>query len=206
MATDSTSSRDIPPSRFQAEIELLQLLCTESVYPWNPSEPETEAYFVELEQELLSTGWSTEKVESHWHSLSAEVEQLWATVETEVATKTATKPSFLQQFASRMPQNLLDAIVHKAQQVLDTNLSLADQLVHCVEGVLPNWGEEDLQVLARPLAFAMRGTAEVEMMEAALRSVRCAAWTELSGVEQARLSLAIARYAIAQLDRPSAKA
>ena len=104
----------------------------------------------------------------------------------------------LQQFSTQVPQQLLDSILHRAQQVITTNLSLADQMVQCVQDCLPNWAEDDLYVLARPFAYAMRG-ADTEMLEAALRSVRCAAWTELSGIEQARLSLAIARYALSQM-------
>jgi hypothetical protein len=67
-----------------------------------------------------------------------------------------------------------------------------------VQDCLPSWGEEDLQVLARPFAYAMRGS-ETEMLEVALRSVRCAEWADLSSIEQARLSLALARYALDQM-------
>ncbi|HAG81788.1 MAG TPA: hypothetical protein DCL61_11625 [Cyanobacteria bacterium UBA12227] len=74
-----------------------------------------------------------------------------------------------------------------------------DRMIQCVEELLPNWAEDDLQVLARPLAYAMRG-AEAETVELALGAVRPLDWTELSEIERARLSLAIARIAIDDLE------
>jgi hypothetical protein len=190
----------------QAERELLQLILQpEASYPWNPADPGAEAYFAELEQEVAA-GWSSAELAVQSQSLSSQLEQLWATVlPTATIQETAAQSlsaDLFGQFAAQVPKSLLDKIVGRANQIIATNLSLADQLVQCVQELLPEWGEDDLQVLARPFAYAMRG-AETEMLEAALRSVRCAAWTELSGIEQARLSLAIARYAIAQLPNPS---
>jgi len=190
----------------QAERELLQLILqSEASYPWNPADPGAEAYFAELEQEVAAS-WSTAELAAQGQALSTQLDQLWATV-LPAATIQETAAQSLSadlfgQFAAQVPKSLLDRIVDRANQIIATNLSLADQLVQCVQELLPEWGEDDLQVLARPFAYAMRG-AETEMLEAALRSVRCAAWTELSGVEQARLSLAIARYAIAQLPNSS---
>ncbi len=109
----------------------------------------------------------------------------------------------MQKFALRMPENLLAAIAQQAQSVVSSSLSLADQLVHCVEDVLPTFAAEDLQVLARPLAFAMRGEAEVKPWEAVLQNARPVSWEALSEIEQARISLAIARYAIAEFDPTS---
>jgi hypothetical protein len=190
----------------QAERELLQLILqSEASYPWNPADPGAEAYFADLEQEVAA-GWSSAELAAQGQVLSSRLEQLWATV-LPTATIQATAAQSLSadlfgQFAAQVPKSLLDKIVGRANQIIATNLSLADQLVQCVQELLPEWGEDDLQVLARPFAYAMRGV-ETEMLEAALRSVRCAAWTELSGIEQARLSLAIARYAIAQLPNSS---
>ncbi len=74
---------------------------------------------------------------------------------------------------------------------------LADQMVECVLDILPQWAEEDLQVLARPLAYAMRDAnpSGVELVMATRRP-----WAGLlSEIERARVSLAVARYAISQL-------
>jgi hypothetical protein len=209
MTTDPT--RPLPPSfQAQAELELLQLILQEhsfySNYPWNPADPEAESYFVDLEREVLATGWAEENFAIAGRALATTLDQMWTTVLPTVAVQESASYSIstelFQHVAAQVPQQLLERIIQQAKQVLSTNLSLAEQLVMCVKEVLPTWGEDDLQVLARPFAYAMRG-AETEMLEAALRSVRCAAWTELSGIEQARLSLAIARYAIAQMPEGS---
>ncbi len=200
------------PGQGHAELELLQLLLQFELgndsnqiedsfsYPWNPAE--VECYFETLEQETARVGWTNEEFVEQGQILSNYLDQAWAEFNVApVAQKSVVQSvseHILQQFSVPVPQHILDSIVQRAQQVISTNLSVADQMVQCVQNCLPNWGEEDLQVLARPFAYAMRG-ADTEMLEAALRSVRCAAWTELSGVEQARLSLAIARYAIAQM-------
>lgn len=195
----------VSPFQAQAELELLQLIWQESVsYPWNPAEPEAEAYFAALEQEVVEAGWSPEELAEQGAILSTHLDQIWSMVapaEAAPAEDLASRilgSELFQQFATQVPSSLLDDIVQQAKQMVASKLSLADQLVRCVQTCLPDWGEEDLQVLARPFAYAMRG-GETEMLEVALRSVRCAAWTELSGIEQARLSLAIARYAIAQM-------
>lgn len=190
----------VSPFQAQAELELLQLIWQESVsYPWNPTEPEAEAYFAALEQEVVEAGWSPEELVEQGAILSTHLNQIWSTVApAEDLTSRILSSELFQQFAAQVPQSLLDTIVQQAKQAVASRLSLADQLVRSVQSCLPGWGEEDLQVLARPFAYAMR-SGETEMLEVALRSVRCAAWTELSGIEQARLSLAIARYAIAQM-------
>ena len=188
----------------QIELELLNLILDETAnYPWNPADPEAEAYFAALEQEVMNAGWTSAELTEAGQRLATTFDQLWATETVEApVVELAQSPrlsDLFQQFTAQVPQQMIDAIVSRARRVMSSNLSLADQLVHSVQECLPNWAEEDLQVLARPFAYAMRGGAESEMLESALRSVRCAAWTDLSGIEQARLSLAIARYAIAQM-------
>lgn len=190
----------------QVELALLQRLSDfDRTYPWDPSAPEAEDYLNELEAELdqvwSEAAWSEEAALQHWQTLSEAVEASWAP-ETASTAMTSLDQTLFQKFAERMPQSLLQAIAQQARQVVATGQPLAEQLVHCVQDILPQWNQDDLQVMARPLAYAMRG-GDAEMLEVALRSVRFAAWTELSGVERARLSLAIARYAIAQLDRPN---
>ena len=209
--THNPSRPSMFPFQAQAELELLQILLQDEsfaypcpgeasfTYPWNPAEPEAEAYFEALEQEVMLAGWTTEELTEQGQVLANCLEQVWDTFSATAAVPSTTLcAKLLQQFATQVPQHLLDSIAQRAQQVIATNLSIADQMVQCVQGCLPNWAEDDLYVLARPFAYAMRDTSDTGMLEAALRSVRCAAWTELSGIEQARLSLAIARYAIAQ--------
>ena len=88
----------------------------------------------------------------------------------------------------------MQAIAQKAQAVISSNLSIAEKLVQCVQQQLPNWGEEDLIVFSRPLAYAMRG--ENNPVESTLSAIPEIQWSELSDMEQVRLSMAIARYAL----------
>lgn len=187
----------------QAELELLQLILEQPndlqdlPYPYNPADPEADAYFDALEQEVLALGWSEADLMAEGRTLSHHVDQLWASLATpEVSTSVAEE--LLHQLSARVPQQILNGIMQKARQVFNQKLSLSDQLVQCVQSYVPMWGVEDLQVFARPLAYAMRAP-ESESLDSTLQTVRVADWHELSDVEQARLSLAIARYAIAQV-------
>lgn len=190
----------------QAELELLHLIAEQPVesaisYPYNPADAESDAYFEALEQEVLAAGWSTEDLNQQGQKLSQSIDQLWASLEPPVAAvapAASLQSELSQRFADRVPQRVLEAIVQKARQVFAQNLSLSEQLVQCVQDCLPQWEVEDLQVFARPLAYAMRAP-ETEALESSLRSVRMTEWAELSEVEQVRLSMAIARYTIAQL-------
>jgi len=184
----------------QAELELLQIILqgSTSCYPCNPAEPEAEAYFAALEQEMFQAGWTEEDFAAPAQLLATQLDQLWTTPSAAETASRILNTEFLQRFTAQVPHPVLSDIVQRAQQVVAANLSLADQLVRAVQDCLPNWDEEDLQVLARPFAYAMRGS-ETEALEVVLRSVRCAEWKDLSSIEQARLSLAIARYAIDQV-------
>lgn len=162
-------------------------------YVWNPATPESEPFFTVLEQEFSLDDWKVDEVATRSSVFFAQVNQLWS--------KATLQESLLQRFATRVPQQLLTAIATRAQQVLSNSVSLADQLVQCVQEALPNLAEDDLYVLARPLAHAMRGNDLP--IESTLERVRSIEWDALSDVEQARLSLAIARYAIAQLEAKS---
>lgn len=183
----------------QAELELLQLVLQKdaAAYPWNPAS--AQQYFEALEQEVATVGWSDEEMAEQGRILANYLEQVWTEFEpVQTNLMEAVSAALTRQLSIQVPQQLLDGLVQRAQQLATSQLSLADQMVQCVQSCLPGWAAEDLQVLARPFAYAMRGE-DGEVLEVALRSVRCEAWTELSGVEQARLSLAIARYAIAQM-------
>ncbi|XHX76623.1 MAG: hypothetical protein RBJ76_19600 [Stenomitos frigidus ULC029] len=162
-------------------------------YVWNPATPEAEPFFKALEQALPLDDWNAADVAIHSDRFFAQVNQLWSNA--------TLQETLIQRFATRIPQTLLTAIATRAQQVLSSSVSLADQLVQCVQEALPHLAEDDLHVLARPLAYAMRGNDSP--IESTLERVRSVEWDALSDVEQARLSLAIARYAIAELEAKS---
>ncbi|MBE9129210.1 MULTISPECIES: hypothetical protein [unclassified Coleofasciculus] len=176
----------------QLQGELLEALlqADEDCYPWNPADPDSEAYFATLEREfLLEPCQDDGEIASKSQRLFDQLHQCWTSL---VSSATETfKPSFPEQFA-HVPQIWLEAITNQAQQVFRTNLSLAEQLVLCVKPLLPNWAEDDLLTLARPWAYAMRSNLEPV-------SIRAVEWTELSPMEQARLSLALAHSALVQL-------
>lgn len=163
-------------------------------YPWNPATPEAEEFFTQAESALFD-GWESEEITTRSTAFFAHLDHLWSA--------TSIQATLVQRFAIRMPEAILTAIAHRAQQVVSASVSLSDQLVQCVQDLLPNLtelAEEDLYVLARPLAHAMRN-ADSPAIDSALASVRPVEWEALSETEKARLSLAVARYALAELKK-----
>ena len=185
--------------------ELLEALLQpeEDFYPWNPAEPEAEAYFAERERGFCLSDWQEEEaIHSASQALLYQLQECWAPRVS--PTTDSLKLSLSDQFGALIPQAWLEAIANKARQIVQSNISLADQLVLCVESLLPNWTEEDLLVFARPLAYAMRGASDsaVEKTSVTEPSVE---WTQLSPVAQARLSLAAAHSALVQLKEPKSE-
>lgn len=189
MATQSPDSQYFRDSQTQAQMELLATIVqTDVAYPWNPAQLESESYLTALEEEFaLSDSFSDSDIAQKSQVLFAQLEQVWLT--------TALQKSLREKFA-RVPQDFLTRIAQSVQNATVKYQSLADQMVECVLDILPQWAEEDLQVLARPLAYAMR---EVDSEGAQLAMAARRPWAQLSEIEQARVSLAVARYAISQL-------
>ena len=189
MATQSPDSQYFGNSQTQAQMELLATIVqTDVAYPWNPAQLESESYLTALEEEFaLSDSFSDSDIAQKSQVLFAQLEQVWLT--------TALQKSLREKFA-RVPQDFLARIAQSVQNATVKYQSLADQMVECVLDILPQWAEEDLQVLARPLAYAMR---EVDSEGAQLVMAARRPWAQLSEIEQARVSLAVARYAISQL-------
>jgi hypothetical protein len=199
MVNQSMYSEGVEDALTMAQTELLEALlqAEESVYPWNPAEVAAEAYFLEQEQSFLLEDWSEEEITERSQQLFGQLDACWTTL---AVTPEALKASLFAKFATSVPQGWLEAIAHRAHQLAASPLSLADQLVDCVQQLLPNWAEEDLLVISRPFAYAMRGTTD-SVVDSTLNTIQQRAWTELSAMEQVRLSMAIARYAIAQLEQ-----
>ncbi|MEG4226774.1 hypothetical protein QUA35_12075 [Microcoleus sp. N9_B2] len=190
MATQSPDSQYFRDSQTQAQMELLATIVqTDVAYPWNPAQLESESYLTALEQEFaLSDSFSDSDIALKSQVLFSQLEQVWLT--------TALQKSLREKFA-RVPQDFLASIAQSVQNATVKYQSLADQMVECVLDILPQWAEEDLQVLARPLAYAMRDV-DSEGGELVMATKR--PWAQLSEIEQARVSLAVARYAISQLE------
>ncbi|MGC1309153.1 MAG: hypothetical protein WA885_18155 [Phormidesmis sp.] len=175
-----------------AQAELLLSVLDSAGYPWSPADvaPAREA---ELEGAGQALEISDEAAEKGWQSLSAQLNILWG------AGENASVVALLQQkFAGRLPAAVVAHISTQAQQAVRSGQPMLGQMVACVQDMLANLAEADLQVMARPMAMAMRGNSTDDFIEATIQSVRKADWEALSPIEQARLSLAAARYAIAQ--------
>lgn len=194
MLNNSSQHSGHLPNNTKAELELLHaILNQDSIYPWNPYAPEVDLYLNQLEADWEAIGASHADAAESWRAASSQMTRIWSEFTPDQAISLT--QILENQFGQRMPQALLQRIATTAESVVNSQVSLLDQLVHCVQSVVTEWDISDLQVMARPLAFAMRD-GHGEILEVALRSVRTAEWTELSELEQVRLSLAIARVAI----------
>jgi len=195
MSSQPTQYQDCEDALTQAQLELLELLLQpeDERYPWDPSEPEAQAYFEELEGDCVLELWQDqEEIASASQGFFEQLQQCWVSPLT--AATESVQVSLSEQFATVVPEVWLEAIASKAQEIFSSKISLVEQLVLCVQPLLPNWTQDDLLVLARPLAYAMRGASE---------PVKTGEWTELSQMERVRLSLVVARSALAQLKNDS---
>lgn len=209
MTSQTRGSGCFPSFHSQAEQELLQVLLQDekkSVYYWNPTEKDSDSYFEQLEKAFQLDDWIEEVVEQKAQTFFNQLDVIWAVDVPQVATEDIFA-ILRQKFANRVPSSWLEAISHQAYQLkfgqedrASHQMNLADQLVRCVQELLPNWPEGDLYLFSRPLAFAMRG-AEIAAVDSMIATIRDLPFSDLSEMEQARLGLAIARYALAELDR-----
>jgi hypothetical protein len=208
MNSKTRSSGCFPSFHSQAEQDLLQVLLEheeESVYYWNPAELYSDNYFTQLENTFKLDDWIEEEMQQKAESFFSQLDALWDIEVPRVAVEDILA-LLRQKFATRVPSAWLTAISHQAFQLkygrdnVNHQMNLADQLVRCVQELLPNWPEADLYLFSRPLAFAMRGT-ETAAVDSMIATVRDLPFSDLSEMEQARLSLAIARYALAELDQ-----
>ena len=205
MANEFSRAEEINYTPSPEQVDLLEALLEpdDAPYPWNTADPDSEAYFAERTGEFLLEDLADEEIAARAQTFFTQLEQLWSATtpadDTPGDTPGNTLEATLQErFAACIPQGWLNAIAHQANSVFSTQRSMADQLVQCVQDLLPSWAEEDLLVLARPFAYAMRGK-ETEAIESVPGNAQSRDWTALSEIEQARLSLAIAQYALAQL-------
>lgn len=187
---------DADNSEIQAEWDLLDCLFPEDLlYPWNPYTVEAEAYFLEQDaKDAFGMVFTEEELADRSERFMGQINQVWSS--------TRLQTSLLQRFSPQIPDELLNRLVrvatHITEQVSLQSLSLADQLVHCVQELLPQWSEEDLQVLARPFAYAMRG-AEMDAGKSNPAIMEATSWSELSEIEQARTCFGVARYALLEV-------
>jgi hypothetical protein len=147
-------------------------------YPWNPAD--SDAFFNQLPQ--LTDNLDGSDLQIRAADFFTTLDQLWdRSLQTLLVRKFAT-----------VPQSILASIAQQAGSLAKTAASQADQLIQCVQQSLPQWDLDDLQVMARPMAYAMRG--QDPKGEAIAKD-----WASLSEVDRAKLLLEIAQYAINQV-------
>jgi hypothetical protein len=193
----------------QMELELLEALLEpeDATYPWNPADDESEAYFYEVEQQFLMQDLLDEELTTQSEAFYSRLDILWSEVphnkhQVVVDNLQETLQKF---FTIDIPENWLKAIAQKALEIFASQQSMSDQLVQCVQSVLPTWAADDLFVLARPFAYAMRSD-EPQNLTSIISNIENREWETLSEIEQARVSVAIAHYAIRQMDNYQSQA
>ncbi|GAX39111.1 hypothetical protein NIES4075_00620 [Tolypothrix sp. NIES-4075] len=208
MAKKMNASETFYPLPSQFDLELLSALLEpeDATYPWNPADEESEIYFRELEEQFAQD-LTDEELTTHSQAFYGKLDTLWSEISdcshykcnTKNVTLANLQKTLHSAFAASVPQSWLNAIAQKASEMLNTTRSIGDQLlVECVQTVLPSWETEDLLVLARPYASAMRGS-EPQNPDT-IMEINNREWRALSQIEQAKVSLAIAHYAFTQLN------
>jgi hypothetical protein len=179
-------------------LDLLESLSeAEGAYPWNPADPDSESYWQQLEDRCDLEPLTAEVAGDGARVWMAKLERIWSPTPAVNETLEKLQALLRQKFGQSVPTVWLDAIASVAGgQDLDDR-PLVDCSIACVARVMPQWALEDLQVLARPFAFAMRSEAEPN------EGINSREWSELSEIEKARASMAIAVYAIEQLRQES---
>jgi hypothetical protein len=175
---------------------LASILSTEPTYPWQPLAPEAELYMASLEAELdmLEDEGMTAAIAAGWQNFEAHMTTQMPVPEL-LQTASRSVLEQIRQFQERVPNDLLQSLATSATTLTRSGQPLIDQLVQCVNAVLPAWNTDDLAVLARPLAYSLRD-GRGEILELNLRAIPVTNWDSLSDLEQARLTLTIASVAL----------
>lgn len=196
MNQSSLSSNSASEPAMAAEHDLLaSILNPETGYPWQPLAPEAEAYLASLEAEFDALGGEdlNTAIAAGWQVLAAQMATQMGDPEPPMAVNPVLEQ--LRQFQSRVPSGLLHRLANSATALARSGQPLIDQLVQCVDDVLPGWNADDLAVLARPLAYSLRD-GRGEILELNLRAIPATDWESLSTLEQARLTLTVASVAL----------
>lgn len=172
------------------QVEAVEVPMATVSYPLNPAD--SQDWLAELSSSSshsLLDGFSEAEWDERSTAFFGGMDQLWAPDLVAVLSR---------KFVT-VPQEMLSAIALRSSQVARNSMEqasgfagdLADQLIACTRSILPQWAEDDLRVFARPLVYAMRGDlpkADVYEKD----------WASMSEIEQAKLTLTIAKYAMAQ--------
>ncbi|NJL02038.1 MAG: hypothetical protein HC838_03375 [Spirulinaceae cyanobacterium RM2_2_10] len=172
--------------RDRLEGDLLTAILSDRSYPWEPSDPAAAAYFTAQDAAFDLSDWSEAEVASRAAALFAQLDRCWS----------ASPPlaSGLQEQFANAPTEWLTVIAERARALATDSHSRIERLIACVEPLLSGWAVEDLQVFARPYAYAMRSGDRPS-------GLADKSWETLSPVEQARCALEIAQCALAEYEQ-----
>jgi hypothetical protein len=145
-------------------------------YPLSPAD--ADHWFSDVSTNALLDDLTDAEMTDRSGRFFSAMEHLWAD---DLATV------LMRKFVT-VPQAVIAAIAIQAEKMSAASGELGDKLIACVQETLPMWAEDDLRVFARPLAYAMRGEVASEPSSKD--------WAGLSEIEQAKLTLAIAKYAM----------
>ena len=186
--------KEVNQSIPQPETDLIRLLFAPGIVPdhcpWNPSDADAESYYQSKEQAFNLDDWSAEELQQSSHSFFAKLDSCWPDEAQDVLSLLS------QKFAARIPQQWLEKVAAEATKAAAAQLTAVDQLVSCVQNLLPTWESEDLLVLARPYSYAMRSDPGTINLDNLARAID---WEQLSTTEQAKLTMLASKFALEQL-------
>ena len=187
LSVKNENSQDLLNQYYKELVD--DLLLHDSIYPWDVKESETEEYINNLETQF-SDNWTNQELENKAQSFFSRLNQCWDT-----NLNCNINNVLSQQFGSLIPHNLLENISVEINKVIALNINPMERLIQCVKPLLSGWSEVDLQVFARPLVYAMRGDFEPEkdIVNSLMENKK---WQDLSEVEKAKVTLAIAQYSL----------
>ncbi|BAZ05239.1 hypothetical protein [Calothrix sp. NIES-3974] len=217
MANINQNSKNTQHLKSAIHRELLDaLLSTEEnvIYPWDTNQIETEDFFSAHEANFVMDDVLQAELSSRAESFFNHLDSLWSQLPTSEYHNCNTNVNIianlkasLQKISSvDLPPSWLETIAAKASEIFNSSQTLGEQLALCANAVLPNWGTDDLLVLARPFAYAMRNgdenhsSTDPQPVASALKKVSDRDWNSLTEIDQARVSLAVAYYALKQLN------
>ncbi|WP_414618837.1 hypothetical protein [Calothrix sp. CCY 0018] len=212
MKGSNNINNSINNSLSQTELDLLAILLEpeDNSYPWNPCEDDTTAYFDRLEEQFVMQELLDEELSTRCEGFHNQLDALWSKCDTSTQYNCNTnsplavklQKNLQKQFSNSIPSSWISSIAQKAAEIFNDKQSITEQLIECVQAVLPSLEVDDIMVLARPIAYATR-SGEPSKVESTLANFDRddeREWAALSEIEQAKAGLAVAYHALNQLE------
>jgi hypothetical protein len=179
-----------------SEAELMDCLLAASTaeYPWNPADPETGEYYAKSDLQFSLDDWSDDEIVQKSQSFFTSIQSCWDAPTLNAGVSPLAE--LTAKFGERVPQQWLVQIAAHVSILATSSLEPVDRLVRSVEDLLSNWASDDLLVMARPYAYAMRCNPGVDNPDNIVRPLD---WEQLSELERAKLTILIAQCAIDSL-------